>query len=251
MGISVWNEDEAGPYQTMPYASESWRPEGHPATLPHEYIRNGTAKLLTLLHPSTGEVRVKGTTTCTNAVLHPWLKLELSEILSTLPEPTVVLSPEENRLIWESWREGLKVRVTLPAHLPPLRMLLIWDNLTGHKTPELLCWMFSQGILPLQTPLGGSWLNMAESIQRIIVRRALDGQYPTSSWQIIDWLEAVARHWNEHPTPFEWGGKRALRRQQARERRRTLAGSGACTCKPLSIHQAVLTKWQRAGQLTH
>jgi hypothetical protein len=23
-------------------------------------------------------------------------------------------------------------------------MLLIWDNLTGHKTPELLFWMFAQ-----------------------------------------------------------------------------------------------------------
>nr|WP_244422463.1 transposase [Ktedonobacter racemifer] len=235
----------------MPYAGSSWQPAGQPARQPHEYIRNGTAKLLTLFHPTTGEVRVKGVRSCTNAVLHPWLKEELSAVLKTLPEPSLLLTAEENRLLWESWREGLKIRVTLPAQLPPLRMLLIWDNLTGHKTPALLCWMFRQGILPLQTPLGGSWLNMAESIQRIIVRRALDGQHPTNPWQIIDWLEAVARHWNDHPTPFEWGGKRSLRRKRARERRHALGGSGACIHRPVRIHPTMLSKWQRAGQLTH
>jgi len=43
--------------------------------------------------------------------------------------------------------------------------------------------------MPLYTPLGGSWLNMAESMQRILVRRALSGQYPQSPQEIIDWLE--------------------------------------------------------------
>src|SRR5258708_16143816 len=186
----------------MAYGGSRWQPEGQPARQPHEYIRNGTAKLLTLFHPATGEVRVKGVRSCTNAVLHPWIKEELSAVLKTLPEPSILLTAQENRLFWESWREGLKIRVTLPAQLPPLRMLLIWDNLIGHKTPALLCWMFSQGILPLQTPLGGSWLNMAESIQRIIVRRALDGQHPTSPWQIIDWLEAVAPHLDHPPPPL-------------------------------------------------
>jgi hypothetical protein len=55
----VWNEDEAGPFQTIPYPGSCWQPEGRPARYPHEYIRNNTAKLLTLFHPTTGEVRVK------------------------------------------------------------------------------------------------------------------------------------------------------------------------------------------------
>ncbi len=54
------------------------------------------------------------------------------------------------------------------------------DNLVGHKNPEWLVWCFRQGILPLYTPLGGSWLNMAESIQHVFKQRALDGEYPTS-----------------------------------------------------------------------
>jgi len=81
-------------------------------------------------------------------------------------------------------------------------MLLVLDNLAGHKTPALFCWLCTHGILPLYTPLGGSWLNLAESIQRILKRRALDGQHPRTPEEIIGWLEATACGWNLHPTAF-------------------------------------------------
>src|SRR3954468_6294047 len=54
----------------------------------------------------------------------------------------------------------------IPHDLPPLRLLLVWDNLAGHKTPDLVLWLCAQGVMPLYTPVGGSWLNMAESIER-------------------------------------------------------------------------------------
>jgi hypothetical protein len=113
-------------------------------------------------------------------------------------------------------------------------MLLVLDNLAGHKTPALVLWLFAHGIMPLYTPVGGSWLNMAESIQRVLKRRALGGQQPTSPEEIIAWFEAVARHWNTEPTPFEWGGKRAARRKRQRERRHRLGGSGAQTRRPVA-----------------
>jgi hypothetical protein len=131
------------------------------------------------------------------------------------------------------WQRGLTVKPTLAQRLPPLRMLLVLDNLAGHKTPEFVLWLFAHGVMPLYTPLGGSWLNMAESIQRILKRRALDGQTPTAVEQIIAWFEAVARHWNEGPTPFEWGGKRRQRRERQRERRHRVGGSGAQTRRPI------------------
>jgi hypothetical protein len=81
LGLAVWTEDEAGPYQTLPYPGASWQPMGRPAHQPHEYIRNGTAKLLTLFHPASGQVRVKGVRSSANVVLHPWLKAELSVVL--------------------------------------------------------------------------------------------------------------------------------------------------------------------------
>ena len=74
---------------------------------------------------------------------------------------------------------------------------------------------------------------MAESIQRILKRRALDGQHPTTVAEIMAWFEAVARHWDAAPTPFEWGGKRAERRRRQRERRHRLGSSEACTRTPV------------------
>src|SRR5262245_25369046 len=194
LGLAVWGTDEAGPYTTTPYPGTTWQVQTQPKRYPHEYPRNGTAKMLTLFHPASGHVRVKGVRSATNPVLHGWLKTELSDILAQLPQPAAVLESAANRAFWESWREGVGVKPSLlSADLPPLRMLLILDNLAGHKTPEFVLWLFHHGILPLYTPLGGSWLNMTESIQRILKRRALDGQYPTTPDQIIAWLEATAR----------------------------------------------------------
>ncbi|HYT87764.1 MAG TPA: transposase [Gemmataceae bacterium] len=232
LGLAVWCCDQAGPFQTVPHPGPSWQPEGEPARQPHAYIRNGTAKVLTLFHPVDGRVRVEGATTCPNAVLHPWLKRELSEILAELTEPPP--TAQASRAAWERWQQGLSVKPTLPAELPPLRMLLVLDNLTGHKTPALLLWLFAQGIMPLYTPLSGSWLNLAESIQRILKRRALAGQHPSTPEQIIAWFEAVAEHGNEAPTPFAWGGKRQRRRQRQRERRHQAGGSGAYTRRPVA-----------------
>jgi len=131
----------------------------------------------------------------------------------------------------------------------PLRMLLIWDNLSGHHTPAMVIWLFQHGVMPLYTPLGGSWLNMAESIQRILLRRALEGQHPETLEQIIAWLEAVARGWNEDPTPFEWGGARVARRERSHARRHALAGSGACVRRSVRPKRDLLQKWHSTCQL--
>ena len=247
----TWCEDEAGPFQTIPYPGSNWQMETKARPYDQEYIRNGTAKLMTLFHPATGLVRVRGTQSTKNEVLHGWLQEELTEILAALPVVEHPLSPEENRLQWERWQEGLTYRITLPEVLPPLRILLVLDNLTGHRTPSLVLWLFAHGIMPLYTPLGGSWLNMAESIQRLIKRRGLDGHHPQTPEQIIDWLEAAGRGWNADPTPFEWGGKRAARRRRSRERRHAQGGSYAFTRRPTRRSRTALEKWQQALQTTH
>ena len=189
--------------------------------------------MLTLFHPTGGEVRLKGVTGCPNAVLHSWLKEQLTAILEALPPPAAPADVASLRAAWERWRSGLTVKPTLAERLPPLRMLLVLDNLAGHKTPDFVLWLFAHGVMPLYTPLGGSWLNMAESIQRILKRRALGGQHPETTDQIIAWFEAVAEHWNKGPTPFEWGGKRKRRRDRQRQRRHRVGGSAAFTRRPL------------------
>ena len=73
--------------------------------------------------------------------------------------------------------------------------------------------------------MSGSWQNMAEAIQCILVARALAGQHPHTSEELIGWLEDTVVGWNAQPTPFVWDGKRRERRVRARQRR--LGGSAA------------------------
>lgn len=226
--MPVWCQDEAGPYQAIPQPGAAWCPEGLPLRQPHEYVRGGTAKLLTLFRPATGAVRAKGVTNTPNTVLHPWLQRELTEILAAVPEVT---SPEAERPMLARWTTWL-------GHepwelLPPLRLILVWDNLAGHLSQSIVRWLFQHGVMPLYTPLSGSWLNMAESLQRIVVGRALAGQHPLTAAELIQWLEDAVAGWNTEPTPFVWDGKRRERRRRARQRR--LGGSGAV----LANHQLI------------
>ncbi len=142
----MWCQNEAGPSQAIPQEGASWQPEERPACQPHEYIRGGTATLLTLFHPVTGTVRVKGVTSAPNVVLHPWLQAELADILAALPPSPPVPLPADHPLRrhwarWARWLDG--------APLPPLRLILVWDNLVGHTSAALLRWLTCHGVLPL------------------------------------------------------------------------------------------------------
>jgi transposase len=253
LGLSVWCEDEAGPFQAVPHPGVSWQPREHPATQPHEYIRGGTTKILTLFHPASGQVRLQPAARGTNAVLHPWLRERLSAILAELPPSGPSQDVAATQAAWAVWQAGLTMPFTLPHDLPPLRLLLVWDNLTGHKTPELVLWLCAQGVMPLYTPVGGSWLNMAESIERVLKRRALDGQHPHSPDEIGSWFEQTARAWNEQPTPFVWNGKRRQRRRRSSgDQTHRLGGSGACTHRPLRRNRATrASECQIPRQTTH
>jgi transposase len=218
----------------MPHSGSSWQPQGHPATQPHEYVRGGTPKILTLFHPATGRVHLEPVSSCTNPILHGWLKERLTAIVTVLPTPAEPANAAAARAAWEIWQDGLAERFNLPEQLPPLRILLVWDNLTGHKSAEMVVWLCRHGIMPLYTPLGGSWLNMAESIQRILKRRALDGQHPRSPAEIGTWFQQTVCVWNRQPTPFLWHGKRRQRRRSQPGDGHALGGSGAHTAPPIS-----------------
>ena len=118
LGIPVWCQDEAGPYQAIPQPGPSWQPAGLPAHRPHEYVRGGTAKLLTLFRPATGAVRAQPVERAPNAVLHPWLLQELDAILAELPPPSAG-DLMRAAAAWE-WRAGSTWDL---ATLPPIRML--------------------------------------------------------------------------------------------------------------------------------
>ncbi len=252
IGLSGWCEDEAGPFQTVPYAGASWQADGAPERQPHAYVRNGTAKCLTRLHPASGQVRVNGVPHGPNTIWHAWLRTERSTLGAALPAPCMPRAPATTRVLWDRWQVGLTAPVPLPNALPPLRMRLLLDKRKGHQPPAFVPWLIAPGIMPLYTPLGGAWLNMAESIQRSLTQRALAGQHPTTTDEISAWLEAVAEAWNRDPTPCEGGGTRAVRRARRRARRHGQGGSGACTRRPvLRRRRTKLDEWQRTHHVTH
>lgn len=217
-------QDEAGPYQTKPYPGGSWQEAGQAKKYDHEYIRNGTAKIMTLLRPKTGEICLKGTQSTANAILHPWIKQAIEDCCQQLPKISRRDAKRLKSKAWQHFGEAFWSRESFDK-LPTPRILLVWDNLTGHKSYELVKWLFEQGVIPLYTPLGSSWLNMAESIQSILKRRALAGSHPKTSQEIIDAFENAARVWNRRPTPFVWKGKRHQRRRRAWERHRVAASA--------------------------
>lgn len=119
----VWCQDEAGSYQAIPQPGRSWQAEGKPACQPHEWIRGGTAKLLTLFHPLTGELRAKGVENSTNAVLHPWLKQELSSVLEEL---AVAKRPWNPMREWSAW--GINDEEVAAMGAPALINLILVDQ---------------------------------------------------------------------------------------------------------------------------
>ena len=234
LGLAVWCEGEAGPFQAVPHPGSSGRPHGQPAAQPREHVRGGTSQLLTLFHPATGQVRVQPVASCTNPVLHGWLEAELTAILAALPTPVEWADAAATRAVRTVWQDGLTERFTLPEQRPPLRLLLAWDNLAGHKSAEMGVWLCQHGVMPLHTPLGGSGLNRAEPIQRILKRRALDGQHPRSPAEISAWFKQTAQAWNQQPTPFAWNGKRQQQRRKRRGDTYPAGGSAAHALQPLS-----------------
>jgi hypothetical protein len=103
------------------------------------------------LRPATGEVRAQAVEHSTNAVLHPWLKGELEAILKQCPAAPEVV-PQGRR--WQDW-DIYPAAEQLDRFFPPVRVLLILDNLAGHKSYRLVQWCAEHGILLLWTPTAG------------------------------------------------------------------------------------------------
>jgi transposase len=155
MGIPLWCQDEAGPYQAVPQPGQS-RPARGQAALPAARVhprRNGQA--VDSVPSGHWRSSCKGVSRATNAVLHPWLKNELLQVLEELPEVAVGDRDAPAAARWATWLGHVS---HLP--LPPLRLLLIWDKLAGHLSSDMVTWLFAHGIMPLYTPISGSWLNM-------------------------------------------------------------------------------------------
>ena len=110
-----------GPYQAIPQPGASWQHEGKPAQQPHEYIRGGTAKMLTLFHPRTGHIEALAVEQATNAILHPWLQERLTAILSCMPALPIASDRQWGHR-FRDW--GYSEEATSEREWPLVRLLL-------------------------------------------------------------------------------------------------------------------------------
>jgi hypothetical protein len=98
---------------------------------------------------------------------------------------------------------------------------------------------------------------MADSVHRIIKRRALQVHHVYDVEILKDWFRDTIEGWNRHPTPFVWGGKRHAVRDRAYTRQHRLGGSGATTPYVLAGRIRSVRYYKRAAyyhrswQLTH
>lgn len=144
----------------------------HPATMTHDYRRNGTTTLFAALCVLTGHV----ISTCMPRHRH------------------------------QEWLRFLKLidRET-PAELD---LHLIVDNYATHKHPKVRAWLKRHPRFHLHfTPTSASWLNMVERFFRDITEKRIR----RDSFDSVDALTAaiddyIAKH-NEDPTPFVWTAK--------------------------------------------
>jgi hypothetical protein len=271
LGLAVWCEDEAGPFQAVPPPGGSWRPQGRPATRPHEYVRGGTCKLLTLFHPATGHVHLQPVGSCTNPVLHGWLKERLATmvatLVATLPAPAGRAgrrSRDPQRVGGLAGRSGgtlhLARRTAAAAHAPrvgqPRRPQ---DGRDGglavparhhaalHPARRQLA---EHGRVHPARPQAAHARRPAPAEPTASTRRA-DGQHPQSPAEIGGWFEQTAQAWNRQPTPFLWNGKRRQRRRKRPGDRHAIGGAAAHTWQPLPAHRSRRQEWQIPGQVTN
>ena len=167
-----------------------------------------------------------------------FLKREPEAILKECPPaPTEV--PEGRR--GPDW-DPFPAAEQLDRFYPPLRLLLILDNLAGHYSHDLVRWSYEHGVGLLYTPCAGSWRNLAESVQRIIIRRALAGHHIYDVEILKDWLRDTIEGWNRHPTPSSGeasGTPAAIARMPGARGKEDQARPRRMCCRAVSVRCAI------------
>ena len=103
MGLAVWCTDQAGPYQTVPYRRPVVAARGRAGAAAARVPPRRHGQGADAVPPGDGQVRLKGVTSGTNAMLHPWRRRGLTAALEGLPAPPAAAADPVARLAWERW----------------------------------------------------------------------------------------------------------------------------------------------------
>lgn len=94
----------------------------------------------------------------------------------------------------------------LREHYPGEVLHIILDNLSSHKTPEVLAFVAADGKMHLHfVPKHGSWLNQVEIFFSVLVRRVIRRGDFADKDDLSRKLLAFLDHWNRHEKkPLRW-----------------------------------------------
>jgi transposase len=84
-------------------------------------------------------------------------------------------------------------------------LILILDNLSTHKTLDVLLWSLAHPRLRfLFQPTYSPWLNLIEPWWKTLRSLALKGRSFLDAPQIVQAIHVATEYWNIHAHPFRW-----------------------------------------------
>jgi transposase len=88
---------------------------------------------------------------------------------------------------------------------PKGNIILILDNLSTHKTTDVLLWALAHPrVRFLFQPTYAPWLNLIEPWWKTLRSLALKGRCFRNASEIIDAIQVATAYWNTHCHPYVW-----------------------------------------------
>lgn len=93
----------------------------------------------------------------------------------------------------------------LEEQWPQGEIVLILDNLSSHRTQDVLLWAYAHPrVRFLFLPTYAPWLNLIEPWWKTLHSLALKGRSFLNPDAVIDALTQATCYWNAHRTPYHW-----------------------------------------------
>lgn len=160
--------DEMGPVAVKDYPATHWSPgKWRPRFVP-SYQRRGKLWVYGAMEPATGEV---------------------------------LTASYKGR----SSQEMLAFLDSMDQHWPEGSIHVILDNLSSHKTLNVLLWLWghTRFVLHFQ-PTYAPWLNLIEPWWKTLRHLALDGSRYATTEEMSTAIACATDYWNDHSHPYTW-----------------------------------------------
>jgi hypothetical protein len=157
-----------GPVSAKTYLAGRWSPASHRPKSQADYGRRGNTWVFGAFEPRTG----RALTQCAD-------RRDSANFIALLDA------------VQHQWPEG--------------KLVLILDNLSTHKTLDVLLWALTHPRVHfLFQPTYAPWLNLIEPWWKTLRTLALKGRCFADSLAVHAAILAATAYWNDHAHPFTW-----------------------------------------------